>query len=92
MSSPSLKWPPLDLRSSRPRNHEAQPNAIPKMHPMLRYGCSVKVTRMSKNIFSKLEMVSLGLILGGEAVILLMVSRIDVREGTMGLPVEVWSQ
>jgi hypothetical protein len=38
---------------------------------------------MSKKTFSMLEMVSLGLILGGEAVTLLMVSRIDVLEGTM---------
>jgi hypothetical protein len=34
-------------------------------------------------------MVSLGLSLGGLAVTLLMVSRIDVRDGTMGLPVLV---
>jgi len=59
---------------------------------MLRYGCSVNVTRMSKNIFSKLEIVSLGLILGGDAVTLLIVSRIDVLEGTIELPVLVWSQ
>jgi len=37
-------------------------------------------------------MVDLGDILGGEATILGRVSRIEVREGTMGLPVEVVSQ
>lgn len=37
--------------------------------------------RVSKNIFSRLEMVSFGLIFDGEAVTLLSVSRIDVREG-----------
>lgn len=47
---------------------------------------------MSKKIFSKLEIVSLGLISGGEAVTFEMVSRIDTREGTMGLPVMVMSQ
>lgn len=57
--------------------------------PRVRYGCSEKVTRMSKKIFSKLDMVSLGLILGGCAVTLLMVSKIDVRDGMMGLPVLV---
>ena len=50
------------------------------------------MTRISKNIFSMLEIVSLGLILGGDAVTLLMVSRIDVRDGVMALPVIVWSQ
>ena len=36
-----------------------------------------------KKIFSKLEMVSLGLIFGGDVTTLEMVSRIDVREGRM---------
>lgn len=53
------------------------------MQPVVRYGCSVKVTRMSKKIFSKLDIVSLGLILGGCAVTLLIVSKIEVREGMM---------
>lgn len=53
------------------------------MHPVLRYGCSVNVTRISKKIFSKLEIVSLGLILGGCAVTLLIVSRMEVRDGMM---------
>jgi hypothetical protein len=38
---------------------------------------------MSKKIFSKLEMVSLGLILGGEATTLFSVSRMEVRDGVM---------
>jgi hypothetical protein len=38
---------------------------------------------MSKKIFSKLEMVSFGLILGGEVTTLEIVSRIEVREGRM---------
>lgn len=50
---------------------------------MVRYGCSEKVTLMSKKIFSKLEIVNLGLILGGWAVTLLMVSKIEVRDGIM---------
>lgn len=53
------------------------------MQPVVRYGCSVKVIRMSKKIFSKLEIVSFGLIFGGDAVTLLMVSKIEVREGMM---------
>jgi hypothetical protein len=59
------------------------------MQQIVRIGCSVKVTRISKRIFSKLEMVNLGLILGGEAVTLLMVSRMEVRDGMIGLPVLV---
>ena len=38
------------------------------------------------------EVVDLGLIFGGEATILGRVSRIEVREGTIGLPVMVLSQ
>lgn len=89
-SSPSRKCPspppvapPRVRLSSRPLNHDAPASATPRMHPMVRNGCSAKVTRMSKKIFSKLEMVSLGLILGGDAVTLLSVSRIDVRDGMM---------
>lgn len=41
------------------------------------------MTRMSKKIFSKLEMVSFGLSFGGCAVTLLRVSKIEVRDGTM---------
>jgi len=52
----------------------------------------VNVILTSKKIFSKLEMVSLGFSLGGDAVTLLRVSRIEVLEGTMLLPVLVWSQ
>lgn len=59
---------------------------------MVKKGCSEKVTRISKKIFSKLEMVSLGLIFGGDCVTLLMVSRIEVLEGRMEFPVMVWSQ
>lgn len=62
------------------------------MQPMVKKGCSAKVMRISKKIFSMLEIVSLGLILGGEAVTLLIVSEMDVREGMMGLPEMVWSQ
>lgn len=47
---------------------------------------------MSKKIFSKLDIVNFGLILGGCAVTLLMVSNIEVREGMIELPVLVWSQ
>lgn len=76
----------------RPRNHDAEPSMRPKIQPIVRYGCSEKVTRMSKNIFSKLEIVSFGLSFGGCAVTLLRVSRIEVRDGTIWLPVLVWSQ
>lgn len=38
------------------------------------------------------EVVDLGAILGGEAMTLGMVSRMEVREGTIGLPVMVVSQ
>jgi hypothetical protein len=44
---------------------------------------------MSKKIFSTLEMVSFGLILGGDCVTLLRVSEMDVLEARMGLPVMV---
>jgi hypothetical protein len=81
-SSPRRKCPPR-VRLSLPLNHDAQPRAMPRTHPLIRKGCSVKVTRMSKKIFSKLEMVSLGLILGGDAVTLFSVSRIEVRLGMM---------
>jgi hypothetical protein len=65
---------------------------MPSTQPELRYGCSRKVTLISKKNFSNAEIVNFGLILGGLAVTLLRVSRIEVREGTMGLPVLVWSQ
>lgn len=65
---------------------------MPATQPMVRYGCSENVTRMSKKIFSKLEMVNFGLIFGGCAVTLLMVSNMDVLDGMMELPVLVWSQ
>ncbi len=81
-SSPRRKCPPR-VRLSLHLNHEAAPRATPRTHPIVRKGCSEKVTRMSKKIFSKLEMVSLGLILGGFAVTLFRVSRIDVRLGMM---------
>ena len=49
--------------------------------------------RWSENqIWPRAEAVDLGAILGGEATILGSVSRIEVREGTMGLPVMVVSQ
>jgi len=38
------------------------------------------------------EVVDLGAIFGGEAMTLGMVSRMEVREGTIGLPVMVVSQ
>jgi hypothetical protein len=80
--SSSLKWPPL-VRLSRPLNQEAAPNARPATQPRVRKGCSEKLTRMSKKIFSNDEMVNFGLILGGDAVTLFRVSRIEVREGKM---------
>jgi hypothetical protein len=90
VASSSLKWP-LVLRTL-PLNHERQPKAMPRTQPELRYGWSRKVVLMSKMIFSKKPMVSFGLSLGGFAVTLLTVSRMEVRDGTMGLPVLVWSQ
>lgn len=45
-----------------------------------------------KRTRSKLEVVDLGLIFGGEAMTLGRVSRMEVRDGTMGLPVMVVSQ
>src|SRR3569833_468300 len=80
------------VRRRRPRNHEAPPIVRPRVQAMVRKGCSEMVMRMSKKVISMLEMVSLGLILGGEAVTLLIVSEMDVRDGRMGLPVMVWSQ
>lgn len=47
---------------------------------------------MSKKNFSKEEMVDLGFILGGEATTLVIVSRMEVREAMMELPVMVVSQ
>ena len=85
------KCPPR-VRRKRPRNHVQAPSTRPRIQPMVRKGCSEKVMRMSKKIFSMLEMVSLGLILGGEAVTLLIVSEMEVRDGRIGLPEIVWSQ
>ncbi len=56
---------------------------------MLRNGCPDMAPRISKKNFSKLEIVDLGLILGGEATTLGMVSRMEVREAMMELPVIV---
>ena len=75
-----------------PLYHEKQPNARPSTHPIERYGWSTKVILISKKTFSMLEMVNLGWSLGGEAVTLVRVSRIEVREGTIKFPVLVWSQ
>jgi hypothetical protein len=46
----------------------------------------------SKKNFSKLEMVDLGLIFGGEATTFEIVSRIEVLEAMIKLPVIVLSQ
>jgi len=50
------------------------------------------VDLISKKNFSKFEIVDFGLILGGERMILGIVSRIEVREAMMALPVIVVSQ
>jgi len=47
---------------------------------------------ISKKNFSKLPMVDLGLIVGGEATTLRIVSKIEVRDAIIGLPVSVVSQ
>lgn len=47
---------------------------------------------MSKKNFSKLEIVDLGFIFGGETTTLGSVSRIDVRDAMIELPVMVVSQ
>lgn len=81
-SSSSLKKPPLLLRT-RPRPQRLTPRIIPIIAPMDKRGWLDIVLLISKKNFSKLEMVDLGLIFGGESTTLGSVSRIDVRDGIM---------
>jgi hypothetical protein len=62
------------------------------MHPIERKGCPEMAPLISKKNFSKLPMVDLGLIVGGEATTLRIVSKIEVRDAIIGLPVSVVSQ
>lgn len=87
-SSPKL----FLVRRSRPLNQLSAARAMPEKQPSVSHGCSSDVILKSKKTFSTPEIVSLGLILGGCAVTLLMVSIIEVRDGLMLLPVMVLSQ
>jgi hypothetical protein len=62
------------------------------MNPIDKIGCPEMAPLMSKKNFSKFEMVDLGLIFGGELTTLGSVSRIDVRDAVIELPVAVLSQ
>jgi hypothetical protein len=62
------------------------------MHPIERKGCPEMAPLISKKNFSKLPMVDLGLIVDGEATTLRIVSKIEVRDAIIGLPVSVVSQ
>jgi hypothetical protein len=62
------------------------------MHPIERKGCPEMAPLISKKNFSKLPMVDLGLIVGGEATTLRIVSKIEVRDAIIGFPVSVVSQ
>lgn len=55
-------------------------------------GWLAQPVRIVKSKWPKKEFLFFGLILGGEATTLGRVSRMEVREGTMGLPVIVLSQ
>jgi hypothetical protein len=89
--SSSLKYPPLLLRNRFRPQTNALPT-IPAMNPIDRIGCPEIAPRISKKNFSKFEMVDLGLIFGGEMTTLGNVSRIDVRDAMIELPVMVVSQ
>jgi hypothetical protein len=65
---------------------------IPAMNPIDRKGCPEIAPLISKKNFSKFEMVDLGLIFGGETTTFGSVSRIDVRDAMIELPVMVLSQ
>lgn len=65
---------------------------IPAMNPIDRIGWPEIAPLISKKNFSKLEMVDLGLIFGGEMTTLGSVSRMDVRDAMIELPVTVLSQ
>jgi hypothetical protein len=62
------------------------------MHPTERRGCPEMAPLISKKNFSKLPIVDLGLIVGGEATTFRIVSKIEVRDAIIGLPVSVVSQ
>jgi hypothetical protein len=62
------------------------------MHPIERKGCPEMAPLISKKNFSKLPIVDLGLIVDGEATTLRIVSKIEVRDAIIGLPVSVISQ
>ena len=55
-------------------------------------GCRDQVVRILKKIWPIDELVDFDAIFGGEAITLGRVSKMDVRDGTMGLPVAVVSQ
>ena len=59
---------------------------------MVNIGCAPAPRRISKNTFEKFEMVYLGLIFGGDVITLGTVSRMEVRDGRMGLSLMVVSQ
>lgn len=65
---------------------------MPAITPIDKKGCPEMAPLMSKKNFSKLEIVDLGLICGGDLETLPIVSRIDVREGMIKLPLIVVSQ
>lgn len=65
---------------------------MPTIVPINKKGCPEMAPLMSKKNFSKFEMVDLGLIFGGEETTLGIVSRIEVLDAMMKLPVMVVSQ
>jgi hypothetical protein len=89
-SSSNLKNPPLVFLLRLDKT--TPPSTTPTTNTMVKSVCSAAAPRTSKNIFLKLEMVSFGLIFGGDATTFGIVSRIDVRDGMMKFPVMVVSQ
>lgn len=89
--SSSLKKPPLLLRIL-PRPYHATASAMPAIVPIDKNGCPEMAPLISKKNFSKFEMVDFGLIFGGEETTFGIVSRMEVLDAMMKLPVMVVSQ
>ena len=82
---------PLNLRI-RCRPQRARPQMMPTSAPKLSHGWELMAPRISKKSVSMPEVVDFGFSTAGLLTTFGRVSRMDVRDATMGLPVTVWSQ
>lgn len=100
--TPVPKMPPkasfsLPNHTLPPRLRALRPMMTPTAHMPSspiddNQGCLDQLLRMSQKTWPSFDVDDLGASLGGLEMVFGSVSRMDVREGTIGFPVEVWSQ